>query len=149
MAQNDQRFEQLKKKYQPVQNAMAQQQVRLQNMNMQGDKLLLRAEAPSTDAKNKVWDAIKLVDPSYSDLVADITVSQTAQAAPRTQTAGASVSGGQSSRTYTVQEGDSLSKIAKQFYGNGSQYMKIFDANRDRLSDPNRIQPGQELVIPE
>lgn len=148
MAQNDQRFEQLKQKYQPVQNAMAQQQVRLQNMNMQGDKLFMRAEAPSQDAKNKVWDAIKLVDASHSDLVADITVSATAEA-PRAQTMGASVSGGQSSRTYTVQQGDSLSKIAKQFYGNGSQYMKIFDANRDRLSDPNRIQAGQELIIPE
>ena len=148
MAQNDQRFEQLKQKYQSVQNAIAQQQVRLQNMNMQGDKLFLRGEAPSQDAKNKVWDAIKAVDPSYSDLVADITVSASAEA-PRTQTMGASASGGQSARTYTVQAGDSLSKISKQFYGNGNQYMKIFDANRDRLSDPNRIMPGQEIVIPE
>src|SRR5205814_2781916 len=105
MAQNDQRFEQLKQKYQSVQNAMAQQQVRLQNLNMQGDKLLMRAEAPSEEAKNKVWDQIKLVDASYSDLIADISVNETAQA-QRTQTAGASVSGGQSSRTYTVQAGD-------------------------------------------
>src|SRR5581483_9009522 len=74
MAQSDQRFEQLKQKYQPVQNAMAQNQVRLQNLNMQGDKLFMRAEAPSEDAKNRVWDQIKTVDPSYSDLIADITV---------------------------------------------------------------------------
>lgn len=51
MAQGDQRFEQLKQKYQSVQNAMAQYQVRLQNLNLQGDKLLMRAEAPSEDAK--------------------------------------------------------------------------------------------------
>ncbi len=148
MAQDDKRFEQLKQKYQSVQNVMGQHQVRLQNLNMQGDKLLMRAEAPSEDAKNKVWDQIKAVDSSYSDLIADITVNRSAQP-PRTQTAGASVSGGQSQRTYTVQEGDSLSKISKQFYGNPDRYMKIFEANRDQLKNPNQIQPGQRLVIPE
>jgi len=127
---------------------MAQQQVHLQNLNMQGDKLFMRAEAPSQEAKNKVWDQIKMVDSSYSDLIADITVNESAQQ-PRTQTAGASASGGQSSRTYTVQSGDSLSKISKQFYGNPNQYMKIFEANRDQLNDPNQIKPGQQLVIPE
>ena len=148
MAQESPRFEQLKQKYQSVQNAMAQNQVRLQNLNMQGEKLFMRAEAPSQDAKNRVWDQIKMVDPSYSDLIADISVNESAQA-PRTQTAGASVSGGQSLRMYTVQAGDSLSKISKQFYGNAHQYMKIFEANRDQLNDPNEIQPGQQLVIPE
>ena len=145
------RFEQLKQKYQPVQYAMAQQHVRLQNLNMQGDKLYMRAEAPSEQAKNRVWDEIKMVDASYSDLICDITVNPAAaqQGAPKTQTAGASVSGGHASRTYTVQSGDSLSKISKQFYGNANEYMKIFEANRDKLRDPNQIQPGQELVIPE
>src|SRR6476469_2182407 len=122
MAANDQKFDQLKQKYQSVVNSMQQQQVRLDNLNMQGDKLFMRAEAPSEEAKNRVWDQIKMVDSSYSDLIADISVNQSAQA-PRTQTAGASVSGGQSSRTYTVQPGDSLSKISKQFYGDANQYM--------------------------
>jgi len=152
MSQNDQRFEQLKQKYQSVQNAMSQYQVRLQNLNMQGNQLFMRAEAPSQDAKNRVWDQIKMVDPSYSDLIVDITVTETAQGqtqAPRTQTAGASASGGQSSRTYTVQSGDSLSKISRQFYGDANQYMKIFQANRQQLNNPNEIKPGQELVIPE
>jgi nucleoid-associated protein YgaU len=63
-------------------------------------------------------------------------------------TAGASISGGQNQRHYTVQAGDTLSKISKQFYGDASQYMKIFEANRGVLKDPNRISPGQELVIP-
>jgi nucleoid-associated protein YgaU len=148
MAQTDQRFDQLKQKYQSVQNAMAQYQVRLQNLNMQGDKLLMRAEAPSQDAKNKIWDQIKMVDPSYSDLIADITVGETAQPA-RTQTAGASVMGGSSSRTYTVQSGDTLSKISKQFYGSANLYMKIFEANRNQLDDPNQIKVGQQLLIPE
>ena len=46
---------------------MAQYHVRLENLNMQGDKLFMRAEAPSADAKNKVWDEIKRIDPNYSD----------------------------------------------------------------------------------
>ena len=48
----------------------------------------------------------------------------------------------------TVAAGDSLSKIAKQFYGNANEYMKIFEANKDRLTDPNVIKVGQQLVIP-
>ena len=147
MGQTDQRFEQLKQKYQSVQNAMTQYQVRLQNLNMQGDKLFMRAEAPSEEAKNKIWDQIKLIDSSHADLVADITVSASAQAA-KTQSAGATVSG-HSGRTYTVQPGDSLSQISKQFYGNANQYTKIFEANRDQLNNPNEIRPGQRLVIPE
>jgi nucleoid-associated protein YgaU len=148
MSQTDQRFEQLKQKYQSVQTAMGQYQVRLQNLNMQGEKLFMRAEAPSQEAKNRVWDQIKQVDRTYSDLTADITVSEMA-AAPQTQTAGASASGGQNARTYTVQSGDSLSAISKQFYGNANEYMKIFDANRDQLKNPNAIKPGQKLSIPE
>jgi nucleoid-associated protein YgaU len=51
-------------------------------------------------------------------------------------------------RTYTVVSGDTLWKIAEQMYGNGSHYMKIFEANTDVLEDPDRIFPGQELKIP-
>jgi LysM repeat protein len=146
MADNKQ-FEQLKQKYQSVMSTIQQQQVRLQNVNMEGNKLLIRGEAPSEDAKNKVWDQIKLVDPTYSDLTCDITVQAGTQ--PQTMTAGAATSGGQQTRTYTVKSGDSLSKIAKQFYGNAANYMKIFEANRNVLQDPDRVQPGQQLVIPE
>ncbi|WP_413580976.1 LysM peptidoglycan-binding domain-containing protein [Bdellovibrio sp. HCB288] len=51
-------------------------------------------------------------------------------------------------QTYTVKAGDTLSKIAKQFYGDSSKYEAIFEANRDILSDPNKIKPGQSLKIP-
>ena len=148
---NDQRFEQLKQKYQSVINAMGQHQVHLQNLNMEGDKLFMRAEAPSEEAKNRVWDQIKLVDSSYSDLTADITVNQSAapsQQQPQ-QAMGAGVGSSGNMRRYTVKSGDSLSKISKEVYGNAGDYMKIFEANRDTLSDPNQIRPGQELVIPE
>ena len=53
-----------------------------------------------------------------------------------------------SGKTYTVKSGDCLWKIAKQFYGDGSQYTKIYNANKDKISDPNLIYPGQVLKIP-
>ena len=52
-------------------------------------------------------------------------------------------------RTYTVQSGDTLWKISQEMYGDGSKYMKIFEANTGLLDDPNKIFPGQELVIPD
>lgn len=49
---------------------------------------------------------------------------------------------------YTVKSGDSLSKIAKEFYGSAGKYMVIFEANKPLLKDPNKIYPGQTLRIP-
>ena len=135
------RFEQLKSKYQSVLNFIQSQGVQLQNLNMEGDKLLIRAAAPSADLKNRVWDQIKLVDPSYSDLIADIQ-------APAAAAAAAGAPSSATARTYTVQPGDSLSKISKQFYGDPNMYMKIFDANKDKLSDPDKVKVGTELRIP-
>jgi nucleoid-associated protein YgaU len=114
---------------------------------MEGNKLFIRGVAPSEEVKNKVWDRIKQIDAGFSDLVCDITVSQQ-QAAP-TMAAGASVSGGQNQRRYTVKPGDTLSKISREFYGDSGKYMTIFEANRNVLQDPNKISVGQELVIPE
>jgi nucleoid-associated protein YgaU len=136
------RFEQLKSKYQSVLNFIQSQGVQLQNLNMEGDKLLIRASAPSADLKNRVWDQIKLVDPSYSDLLVDIQAPQAAAAAA------AAVGSGSTARTYTVQPGDNLSKISKQFYGDANKYMKIFEANKDKLADPDKIKTGMELLIP-
>jgi nucleoid-associated protein YgaU len=54
-----------------------------------------------------------------------------------------------STQTYTVKSGDSLSKIAKHFYGDGAKWHRIYDANRDKIKNPDLIHPGQELTIPE
>lgn len=54
----------------------------------------------------------------------------------------------QAAKTYTVVKGDCLWNIAKKFYGNGSQYTKIADANKDKIKNPNLIYPGQVLTIP-
>ncbi|MBS0200680.1 MAG: LysM peptidoglycan-binding domain-containing protein [Proteobacteria bacterium] len=56
--------------------------------------------------------------------------------------------GGAGTQTYTVQSGDTLSAIAKQFYGHANKYNVIFEANRDILDDPDKIKPGQILKIP-
>lgn len=49
---------------------------------------------------------------------------------------------------YEIKSGDTLGAIAKQFYGKSSQYMRIFEANRDIIDDPNKIYPGQKIRIP-
>ena len=139
---NEKRFNELKQKYGSVLRTIEQTGVRMANLHVENNKLFIRGTAPSAQAKNQVWDQIKLVDPAFSDLTADITVDPNASQQPSQQ---APASGGQ---TYIVQSGDSLSKIAKQFYSDANAYMDIFNANRDKVTDPNKIQPGQQLVIP-
>ena len=102
-----------------------------------------RERAPSEQAKNEIWNQVKAVDPSYSDLTLDLTVNPALQSA---QQSGAAAGG--SLQTYTVKSGDTLSKIAQQFYGDATQYGRIFKANRDKLSNPDKIQVGQQLKIP-
>jgi nucleoid-associated protein YgaU len=126
-------LEQLKAKYSSVLNAINQNGVRLSHVHIQDDKLYIEGACGSDAIKNKIWDQVKLVDPTFSDLTLNLTVDPSL--APKQQ-------------VYTVAAGDSLSKIAKQFYGSANEYMKIFDANRDKLTDPNTIKVGQQLVIP-
>lgn len=52
-------------------------------------------------------------------------------------------------RTYTVEKGDTLWAISERFYGSGNEWRRIYEANRDRIEDPDVIQPGWELTIPE
>jgi len=93
-------------------------------------RLQFKGTVGSEDEKNKIWDALKSVPSWKEDLNAQIDV-----VAP-------------ASTTYTVQAGDTLSKIAKTHLGDANAYMKIFDANKDKLSDPDKIQVGQVLTIP-
>lgn len=120
-------FEQLKQKYKPVLDTIQTEGAQLQNLNLDGNQLFLKATATSETSKNRIWDAIKRVDPNFADLKHDIEFRQTDQ-------------------TYTVQPGDNLSKISKQFYGDPNKYKKIADANK--LEDPDKIKAGQQLIIP-
>jgi nucleoid-associated protein YgaU len=148
-----QRFAELKQKYQSVLNVIQQENVQLGNLHVQADKLFIRGTAPSEALKNKIWDEIKLVNPQCDDIVADLTVQpQVAHAAA----AGAQSQAGAGPKresgqdlAYMVQPGDSLSRIAERFYGSAHEYMKIYYANKDQITNPDQIRAGMKLNIPE
>jgi nucleoid-associated protein YgaU len=73
--------------------------------------------------------------------------SSTAPQAPAAQPGASPGTTGQI-QTYVVAKGDSLSKIARQYYGDANQWRRIYDANRDQISNPDLIHPGQSLKIP-
>jgi nucleoid-associated protein YgaU len=111
-------------------------------------KLYFHGVVRSEDEKNEIWNAIKTVSDWQTDIVGDIKVVPQAAA---TMAAGAAPGGSsatQAGSTYTVQAGDTLSGIAKHLLGDASKYNKIFEMNRDVLSDPDKIRPGQVLKIP-
>ena len=118
---------QLKQKYQPVLNTIQREGAELENLNLDGNQLFLKATAVSEASKNRIWDAIKQVDPNFADLKHDIEVRQ-------------------GNQTYTVQPGDTLSKISKRFYGDPNKYPQIAKANN--LENPDQIKAGQQLLIP-
>jgi nucleoid-associated protein YgaU len=117
----------LKQKYQPVLDVLAKEDATVDAVDMQGNQLHIKATVVSEASKNRIWDAIKAVDPTFADLKHEIVVAQGDQ-------------------TYTVKSGDSLSKISKLFYGDANQYMKIATANN--IPDPDKIKAGQQLKIP-
>lgn len=135
-------LEQLKAKYQGAIDLGQRRGVSWKNIHVENGKLLLRGAAPSDAVKNEVWSAIKAVDASYADLTVDLSVD------PSLPAPGGGAPG-KAGRVHEVVAGDTLSKLAKRFYGDAQKYGKIFDANRDKLKDPNLIQPGQQLNIPE
>jgi len=98
---------------------------------LEGDRAILRGKAASEEAREK---AILVVG----------NTNGVAQVDDRIEVA----EPGEPAQFYTVQKGDTLSKIAKQFYGNANKYPVIFEANRPMLSDPDKIYPGQALRIP-
>ena len=92
-------------------------------------KLYIKRTTDTQDQANKIWDAIKTIPTWAQDIVADVQATQKVE-------------------TYTVKPGDTLSSIAKEKLGSANAYPKIFEANRDQLSDPNKIMPVQVLKIP-
>jgi len=104
-------------------------------------KLYFKGTVSSEKDKNDIWNAIKTIPDWQKEIVADIQVKAApAAAAPAPAPAAA--------RTYTVKPGDTLSKIAKEMLGSANAYMKIFEANKDQLTNPDLIKPGQVLRIP-
>ena len=119
-------FDELKAKYNAVLDKGHDVGITVQNLNMEGEQLLIRGVVPSDYAKNELWDVAKGVDASVSDLILDVNV--------------------QSGLKYTVKSGDTLSKIAKRFYGDANHYHQIAAASG--ISNPDRIDVGQEVTLP-
>jgi LysM repeat protein len=114
------------------------------DLRMQGsaderdNKLYFHGTVPTEAEVNKIWDAIKTVPDWRNDIVGDIKATGVPSAAAAGATGG----------SYTVRPGDTLSKIAKEKLGDPNAYMEIFNANKDQLTDPNKIKAGQVLKIP-
>jgi nucleoid-associated protein YgaU len=85
---------------------------------------------------NDIWNAIKTIPDWRNDIIADIKV------------VGGPAAAAAAAKTYTVKAGDTLSGIAKSQLGDANAYMQIFNANKDQLSDPDKIKPGQVLKLP-
>ena len=103
-------------------------------------KLYWKGTVATEAERNEIWNAIKTIPTWQTDIIADIQVTggpAAAAAAPPPP-----------AKTHTVQAGDTLSKIAKQHLGDANAYMKIFEANKDQLTDPDKIKPGQVLRLP-
>ena len=110
---------------------------KLHNVHIEGEKLLIKADAPNDDVKNAVWNKAKEIDPVHADLTLDINIDSSLPA-PAADV-----------KHYTVVGGDSLWKIAQEHLGNGSRYPEIITANPGKLKDEKTvIHPGDVLVIP-
>ena len=124
-------LEVLKQKYTPV-IAMIEKFVpygaTLEAVDLAGEQLHIRGTVPSTVVANRVWDAIKKVDPTYSDLKHEV-----------------GTSGGET-QPVTIKSGDTLSAISLLFYGNANKYPQIAQANN--IANPNNVAIGTTLQLP-
>ena len=122
----------VKAKYQNVLNLGEKLKIQNGDVKVEGDKLHIKGVANTQYEKNLLWDEIKKSGgENPNDIMADIDVADTTVYA-----------------RHEVESGESLSKIAKHYYGDPMKYNAIFEANRDKLDNTDMIHPGQELVIP-
>lgn len=121
----------LKEKYAGLQAAAQRLGIRDMQFSEQGGKVHIKGSTTYQLEKDLFWDEIKKHSNWENEVAADIR-------AERSDIHG----------IHTVEPGDTLSKIAKVHLDNANRYMEIFNANKDKLTDPDRIQVGQQLVIP-
>lgn len=122
----------VKQKYQSVLDLGEKLNIQNGDVQVNGNKLEVRGTAHTQYDKDRIWDEIKKQGgENPNDIMADIKVANTEYYAK-----------------HEVKSGESLSKIAKHYYGDAGSYNKIFEANRDKLKSADLIHPGQELVIP-
>jgi nucleoid-associated protein YgaU len=124
-------FQQLQQKYAPVVDEIKKFEpygAKFVGSELVGEQYHLVAQVPSQVVLNRVWDEIKKVDPQYADLKHEITNT-----------------GGQEDH-YTLQAGETLSKVSLLYYGNANKYEAI--AKASGMADANKAQAGQKLTIP-
>ena len=123
-------LEQLKQKYAPVLEQfekLAPYGAKLESVDLAGEKLHLKGEVPSTVAANRIWDVIKRVDATFSDLHHEIATN------------------GPAEQPVTIKHGDTLSAICLLFYGNANKYPQVAQANG---VDANNIPVGHTIQLP-
>src|SRR5436190_8011589 len=120
---------------QAVQGAGSTSGVRNLSVQQNGNSFEVHGEANDIASKQQAFKAITSKVGDTAGLVNLIQVSSEKPA----QQPQAQASGG---RTHTVQRGETLTGIAQKYYGRASEYQKIFDANRDKLSDPDKVREG-------
>lgn len=123
----------LQAKYQPLIDAAQAAGTTNLQVRQQGDVLYIDGEVPSEDVKKQLWDKYNQIDPDYrsGDLVMNLNVTGGGSEAQMEE--------------YTVVSGDSLSKIGQKY---GIPWKQIYEANRDKIKNPDLIQPGWKLKIP-
>ncbi len=123
-------------KYQSLVDLANQLGISSLNTREENGVMYVDGVAGSAEAKQQLWDEYGRIDPDYrsGDLVMNVSAPE------------GSSSGSGSGSSYTVQSGDTLSKIGSHY---GISWQKIFEANRDKLDDPDKINVGQELTIPQ
>ena len=126
----------LRSKYQELIDLANRSGVSQLQVRQQENVLYIDGNAPSEAVKEQLWDTYNRIDPDYrsGDLVLKINpIGTSFGESPGSQ------------EEYTVVKGDSLSRIGEKF---GVPWKKIFEANKDQISDPDLIQPGWKLRIP-
>ena len=122
----------MKAKYQSVLDLGEKLNIQNGDVKEEAGQLKIKGTANTPYEKDLIWDEIKKVGgENPADIVADISVADASVYA-----------------MHTVASGETLGKIAKQYYGKASKYVAIFEANTNILKNPDVIHPGQELVIP-
>ncbi|WP_109300678.1 LysM peptidoglycan-binding domain-containing protein [Aquimarina sp. AU474] len=122
----------VKAKYQGVLDLGQQLNIQDGDVSEENGTLKIKGTAQTQYDKNQLWDKIKEIGgESPADIVADINVADTSVY-----------------HRHVVKSGESLSKIAKHYYGDPMKYKAIFEANTGILKNPDVIHPDQELIIP-
>ena len=121
-----------KANYQPVLDLGMELDIKKGDVYEEDGVLKIKGEAATQYEKNLIWDKIKEIGgQNPTDIKANITVADDSVF-----------------HRHTVKSGESLSKIAKHYYGDAMKYKQIFEANTNILKNPDLIHPGQVLVIP-